>query len=57
MRDCLDKVPYIHRNPVKAGWVKTPEDWKWSILADYAEVSGEEQEHRCGLTVCPAYRL
>lgn len=23
-------LPYIHRNPVKAGMVATPEDWRWS---------------------------
>ncbi len=26
----LDTVEYIHKNPVKAGLVKDPEDWPWS---------------------------
>ena len=26
----------IHLNPVKAGWVAQPEDWKWSSVHDYA---------------------
>jgi REP element-mobilizing transposase RayT len=30
-----EKVEYIHWNPVKAGLVKRPEDWKWSSLRDY----------------------
>jgi len=29
------RVAYIHWNPVKAGLVKRPEDWKWSSLQDY----------------------
>ena len=26
---------YIHLNPVKHGFVKNPEDWKWSSLSSY----------------------
>ena len=29
------KVTYIHNNPVKAGLVAEPEDWKWSSASDY----------------------
>jgi putative transposase len=29
------KVSYIHYNPVRAGLVENPEDWKWSSAADY----------------------
>ena len=29
------KLEYIHRNPVKSGLVKNPEDWKWSSASDY----------------------
>ena len=31
---------YIHRNPVKAGLVKKPEDWEFSSAADYAGLRG-----------------
>ncbi len=31
-----EKVEYIHRNPVTAGLVKRPEDWKWSSVHDFA---------------------
>jgi REP element-mobilizing transposase RayT len=34
------KVCYIHRNPVKAGFVCRPEDWKYSSAADYGGVPG-----------------
>ena len=30
-----EKVEYIHLNPVNAGLVKRPEDWKWSSVHDY----------------------
>jgi hypothetical protein len=30
-----EKVEYIHRNPVKAGLVNRPEDWRWSSVQDY----------------------
>ena len=51
VRDYADKVEYVHLNPVKAGLVERPEDWKWSSWAEYAGVSGEEQELRCGLRI------
>jgi putative transposase len=51
VRDYHDKVEYIHLNPVKRGLVRKPEDWKWSSMAEYAGVSAEEQERRCGLRI------
>jgi putative transposase len=30
------KLRYLHRNPVKRGLVRTPEDWKWSSYRHYA---------------------
>ena len=51
VRDYHEKVEYIHLNPVKRGLAKRPEGWKWSSLAEYAGVSGEEQEQRCGLRI------
>lgn len=31
------KIEYIHNNPVKAGFVTNPEDWKYSSARNYAE--------------------
>jgi putative transposase len=32
----VEKLRYIHRNPVKRGLVKRPEDWAWSSFRHYA---------------------
>ena len=32
----IEKVRYIHRNPVKRGLVARPEDWPWSSFLHYA---------------------
>jgi REP-associated tyrosine transposase len=43
IRDCpqfVEKLRYIHRNPVKAGLCGRPEDWEWSSFRHYA--SGSE---------------
>jgi len=32
----IEKLRYIHRNPVKRELVKRPEDWKWSSFVHYA---------------------
>jgi putative transposase len=34
-RKFLEKVRYIHRNPVKRGLVARPEDWAWSSFRHY----------------------
>ncbi len=36
----VEKLRYIHRNPVERGLVRCPEDWKWSSFRHY--VSGIE---------------
>ena len=46
-----EKVEYIHVNPVRAGLVRQPYDWRWSSLHEYAGMSPEEQKRRCGLTI------
>ena len=38
-RKFVEKLRYIHRNPVKRGLVVRPEDWAWSSFRHYA--SGE----------------
>ena len=32
----VEKLRYIHRNPVKRGLVPSPELWRWSSYRDYA---------------------
>jgi len=32
----IEKLRYMHRNPVKAGIVERPEDWPWSSFNAYA---------------------
>ncbi len=32
----VEKLRYIHRNPVKRGLVERPEDWRWSSFRHYA---------------------
>ena len=33
---CIEKLRYMHRNPVKRGLVANPEDWAWSSFRHYA---------------------
>ncbi len=35
VREYHEDVEYIHLNPVRAGLVRRPEDWKWSSVHDY----------------------
>jgi REP-associated tyrosine transposase len=39
-RKVVEKLRYIHRNPVTRGLVARPEDWKWSSFRHY--LFGEE---------------
>ena len=32
----VEKLRYVHRNPVKRGLAARPEDWKWSSFEHYA---------------------
>jgi len=32
----IEKLRYMHRNPVKRGLVAAPEEWKWSSFRSYA---------------------
>jgi putative transposase len=34
-RKRIEKLRYIHRNPVKRGLVSAPEDWPWSSYRHY----------------------
>jgi putative transposase len=48
----VEKLRYIHRNPVKRGLVQKPEDWEWSSFRHYltAEIGVVEIESQldCG---------
>ncbi len=35
-RKRVEKLRYMHRNPVKAGLVEEPEQWRWSSYRSYA---------------------
>jgi putative transposase len=35
-RKHVEKLRYMHRNPVKRGLVERPEDWQWSSFRHYA---------------------
>ena len=35
-RQFVEKLRYIHRNPVKRGLCARPEDWEWSSFRQYA---------------------
>ena len=35
-KEFIEKLKYIHRNPVKRKLVEKPEDWRWSSYRHYA---------------------
>ncbi|MHB8301402.1 MAG: REP-associated tyrosine transposase [Acidobacteriaceae bacterium] len=39
-RKRIEKLKYMHRNPVKRGLVERPEDWQWSSYRHY--LTGED---------------
>ena len=51
VKEYHETFEYIHVNPVRRGLVRRAEDWKWSSVHEYAGMSAEEQEQRCGLTI------
>jgi len=63
----VEKLRYIHRNPVKAGLRERPEDWEWSSFRHYAtglegrveivsEWTARKRERAAG-RLCPAVEL
>jgi putative transposase len=63
----VEKLRYIHRNPVKAGLCERPEDWEWSSFRHYAtgcegrvEIESEwtaRKRERATGRLCPAVEL
>lgn len=39
-KEFIEKLDYIHQNPVKAGLVKRAADWRWSSAAAYKGDTG-----------------
>ena len=39
-----DKIKYIHQNPVKAGFVKSIEDWFYSSASNYMDMENNALE-------------
>ncbi len=39
VKEYLETVEYIPRNPVRRGLVKRAEEWKWSNVRDYAQAA------------------
>ena len=44
-KEFVKKLRYTHRNPVTAGYVNRPEDWKWTSFQHY--LTGEH----CGVEI------
>ena len=51
VQEYSEKVESIHGNPVRAGVVSEPQNWRWSSFHEYAGASPEEQIRRCGLII------
>ncbi|MFW5733142.1 MAG: REP-associated tyrosine transposase [Planctomycetota bacterium] len=43
-RDFHMHVDYVHLNPVKHGWVKSPRDWPWSSFHRYVRCGWHESD-------------
>ena len=66
-RQFVEKLRYIHRNPVNAGLCERPEDWEWSSFRHYAtgcegrvEIESEwtaRKRERAAGRLCPAVEL
>jgi putative transposase len=66
-RQFVEKLRYIHRNPVKRGLCERAEDWQWSSFRQYAtgcagrvemesEWAAKKRERAIG-RLCPAVEL
>ena len=63
----VEKLRYIHRNPVTAGLCERPEDWEWSSFRHYAtgcegrvEIESEwtaRKRERAAGRLCPVVEL
>ena len=51
VKEYREKVEYIHLNPVRAGLVGHPQDWRWSSFNEYAGMRPEEHVTDGRLTI------
>ena len=51
VKEYHEKVEYIHLNPVRAGLVVHPQDWRWSSFLEYAGIPPDEQRQRRALII------
>lgn len=66
-RQFVEKLRYIHRNPVRRGLCGSPKDWEWSSFRHYAtgsegrvEIESEwtaRKRERAAERLCPAMKL
>jgi len=47
-RKRIEKLRYMHRNPVRRGLGQEPEQWRWSSYRSYAYGKWEEYELTSG---------
>ena len=56
-RKRVEKLRYIHRNPVKRGLVARPEDWRWSSFLQWATGCDGPVEIECQSTAMKRERM
>ncbi|HZQ17606.1 MAG TPA: transposase [Terriglobales bacterium] len=56
-RKRVEKLRYIHRNPVKRGLVARPEDWPWSSFIQWTTGRGGTVEIECRSTAMTRERM
>jgi putative transposase len=56
-RKRVEKLRYIHRNPVKRGLVARPEDWQWSSFMQWATGCVGTVEIECPSTALKRERM
>jgi putative transposase len=56
-RKRVEKLRYIHRNPVKRGLVARPEDWRWSSFLQWATGCEGRVEIECPSTALRRERM
>ena len=56
-RKRVEKLKYIHRNPVKRGLVAEPEDWRWSSFLQWSTGCEGKVEIECPSTALKRERM
>jgi putative transposase len=56
-RKRVEKLKYIHRNPVKRGLVARPEDWRWSSFPQWSTGCEGTVEIECPSTALKRERM